>query len=84
MSARPYSRRAGRVLGAPVAPAEVPRAAVDHEADECPRGPQPMKLADKAAALFLFALSAGMVLWSLGVALAAVLVMLFHGTGGVL
>lgn len=69
MSARPYSRRAGRVLGAPVAPAEVSRAAADHEADECPRGPQPMKAADKAATLFLFALSAGMVLWSLDVAL---------------
>lgn len=65
MSARPYSRRAGRVLGAPVAPAEVSRAAADHEADECPRGPQPMKLADKAALLFVLALSAGMTLWSI-------------------
>ncbi len=65
MSAQPYSRRAGRVLGAPVAPSEVPRAAVDHEADECPRGPQPMKLADKAAVLFVLALSAGMTLWSI-------------------
>lgn len=64
MSARPYSRRAGRVLGQPVAPSDVPRAAVDHEADECPRGPQPMKLADKAAVLFALAVSAGMVLWS--------------------
>lgn len=65
MSAPAYSRRAGRVLGAPVAPAEVPRAAVDHEADECPRGPRPMKLSDKAAALFVLALSAGMVIWSI-------------------
>ncbi|MBP6776236.1 MAG: hypothetical protein KA151_03175 [Piscinibacter sp.] len=64
MSAPTYSRRAGRVLGQPVAPSDVPRAAVDHEADECPRGPQPMKLADKAAVLFALAVSAGMVLWS--------------------
>lgn len=64
MSAPAYSRRAGRVLGQPVAPSDVPRAAVDHEADECPRGPQPMKLADKAAVLFALAVSAGMVLWS--------------------
>ncbi len=64
MSARPYSRRAGRVLGAPVAPADVPRASADAEADECPRV-GPMKLADKAAALFVLALSAGMVIWSI-------------------
>lgn len=63
----PYSRRAGRVLGAPVAPADVPRACADGEADECPRGPQPMKLADKAAVLFALAVSAGMVLWSVEV-----------------
>lgn len=65
MSAQPYSRRAGRICGAPVAREEVPLAAADAEADECPRGPQPMKLADKAALLFVLALSAGMTLWSI-------------------
>lgn len=64
MSAQPYSRRAGRICGAPVAREDVPRAAADAEADEIPRV-GPMKLADKAALLFVLALSAGMTLWSI-------------------
>lgn len=58
-----YSRRAGRVLGAPIAPADVPRSMAD-EAAECPRPAEPMPWAERVAVLVALALSAAMVIAS--------------------
>lgn len=63
----PYSRRAGKVCGAPVAPSDVPRVQRDHadpEADEIPRAVEPMSTADKLGLIFVLSISAALVLWS--------------------